>query len=176
MATAAVDAIKVPDGFGRLGIVVFEETATIATIKDSSKAPRRVLKRLYVANVDYKKIARLSALDVKRAGQVVDLGQVDVADIVGAIVVANLSASPVDAFNLDSLSRLNAADGRDCRPKVKINSQRRGMLDIIAYEWTSPFFHEIMAYYLDATGCVDMAVQKLASQWTQSGRCESCQA
>lgn len=43
-----------------------------------------------------------------------DLAKVNRPQIFGAVVVANLAAGPVDAFNLDSFSRLDGANCRDC--------------------------------------------------------------
>lgn len=43
-------------------------------------------------------------LDLKGSAEVVDLGQVDVLDVVCIIGVLDLAASPVDAFDLDYLA------------------------------------------------------------------------
>ena len=40
-----------------------------------------------VENVDHHQIARLGTLDAERPAQIVHLGQVDVTDVVGAVVV-----------------------------------------------------------------------------------------
>ncbi len=128
VAAGTVYAVKVPNGLGRLGVVLLEETTTVVAIKDTSEAPGRVIKRLHIGNVDNKKIARLSALDIKGPGQVVDFGQVDIANVVGTVVVANLPASPVNTFNLDRLAGLNAADSGDCRANGKGYSQWQNML------------------------------------------------
>jgi hypothetical protein len=52
------------------------------------QAPRVFLVRLDIHYLDEQDIARLSGLDLERARQVVDFGQVDIFHIVGAIIVA----------------------------------------------------------------------------------------
>ena len=42
-----------------------------------------------------------------------DLGQVDILDIVGGVVVLDLSASPVEAFDFNSLAVLDCSIERD---------------------------------------------------------------
>ena len=68
-----------------------------------------ILERLDVLNLDEEDVAWLGGLDLKWAGKVVDLGQIDILNIVGTIIVANLSACPVDAFDLDDLAVLDSA-------------------------------------------------------------------
>lgn len=81
--------------------------------KDTSETPGRVLKRLHVLDVHNKDIARLGGLDLKGSGQVVDLGQVDIADVVCRVVVLNLTTGPVDTLDLDRLTVLDGACGGD---------------------------------------------------------------
>lgn len=106
----AVDTVKVPDGLGRLGIVLVEEAAAILLVEDTREAPWLMVKRLDVSDVDNEHVTWLGASDVEGTGEVVDLGEVHVQDIISAIVVADLSACPVDTFDLDRLARLNGGD------------------------------------------------------------------
>lgn len=108
----AVDAVKVPDGLGGLRVVVLEEAAAVGLGEDAREAPGGVVKGLDVGDVDDEQVAGLGALDVKGASQVVDLGQVDVAHVVGAVVVADLPAGPVEAFDLDGFAGLDGAEDR----------------------------------------------------------------
>jgi hypothetical protein len=50
--------------------------------EDTSETPGRVLKRLHVLDVHNKDITRLGGLNLEGSGQVMDLGEVDVADVV----------------------------------------------------------------------------------------------
>ncbi len=59
-------------------------------------------------------VARLSRLDLKGTGQVVDPRKINVSNVVGAVVVANLPAGPVDALDLDDLVVLDGAAEGDC--------------------------------------------------------------
>lgn len=54
-----------------------------------------MVKWLDVSDVDDEEIAWLGAFNVKWTGQVVDFGEVDVANIVGAVIVSDLTARPV---------------------------------------------------------------------------------
>ena len=48
-----------------------------------------------IEDVDDEAVSRLGALDGHRPGEVVDLREVDVHDVVAAVVVADLGPSPV---------------------------------------------------------------------------------
>ena len=48
-----------------------------------------------IEDVDHKAVSRLCALDGYGSGEVVDLREVDVHDVVAAVVVADLGPSPV---------------------------------------------------------------------------------
>lgn len=93
----------------RLGVYLIQEAASIALGEDSRKAPWLFLQRLHVLDVNYKHVSRLCRLNVKGPGQVVDFGQVDIANIVGGVIVFDLATSPVDAFNLDGFAVLDGA-------------------------------------------------------------------
>lgn len=77
------------------------------------EAPRLLLERLYILDLDYQDIAGLRSLDLKRPAQVMDLGEIHVLHIVRTIIVTNLPASPVDALDLDDLSVFDGAIERD---------------------------------------------------------------
>lgn len=68
VSTSAVYAIKVPDSFGSLWVVLVEKAATIFLVKDSSESPWRVLERLDIRNVYNQEIARFSTFDFERTG------------------------------------------------------------------------------------------------------------
>ena len=81
-------------------------------MKDTGEPPRVVLKWLYVLDLYEKDISRLGGFDLERPREIVDLSQVDIHDIVRTIVVLDLSARPVQAFNFDSLSILDGSAER----------------------------------------------------------------
>jgi hypothetical protein len=60
-------------------------------------------------------VARLCGLDLERTSQVVDLGEIDVSNIVGTVIVSDLAASPVDAFYLHRLAVLDGSGEWHCK-------------------------------------------------------------
>jgi hypothetical protein len=80
----------------------------------TSETPRRILKRLHVLNFNDKHITRLGSLNLKGSSEVVDLGQVYVADVVCRIIVLDLAASPVDTLDLYCLAVLDRSRERNC--------------------------------------------------------------
>jgi hypothetical protein len=85
----------------RLRINLIQKPPTIRLPKNPRKPPRRLLQRLHILNLHNQHVPRLRGLDVERAGQVVDFREVDIPHVVGRVVVADLSAGPVDAFDFD---------------------------------------------------------------------------
>lgn len=111
VAGGAEDAFEVPDGLGGVRVEVAEEAAAVVLVEDAGEAPRLVLERLHVLDLDDEHVTGLGGFDFQWAGQVMDSGQVDVFHVVGAVVITNLAASPVDALNLDNLAILDRAAG-----------------------------------------------------------------
>jgi len=69
-------------------------THPISPIEYPREPPRPVLKRLNIHDLYEQQIARHGALNLKGPREVMNLGQVDVLDIVGAVIVLDLAASP----------------------------------------------------------------------------------
>jgi hypothetical protein len=97
----------------RIWIDFIQETAPVLLIENSRKAIRLVLKWLYVLDVEFEDISRLGTFDLKGTGEVVDLCQVHVLHIIGAIVVANLSSCPVHALDLNAFAVFDLSSERD---------------------------------------------------------------
>ena len=66
-----------------------------------------------IQNVDNKTVSRLCTLNSNWTGQIVDFGKVDVLDVVAVVVVADLSARSVDAFNTEDLARFDGYEWWD---------------------------------------------------------------
>ena len=81
-----------PDARG--GIYFVYETAAVPAIEHSGEAPGLRLEGLNVHDLDQQQVAGLGTLDFEGPGEVVHLREVDVADVVGGIVVADLTAGP----------------------------------------------------------------------------------
>lgn len=83
-------------------------------MENPGESPRLILKGLDILDLNDQNIARLGSLDFEWPAQIVDLGQINVLHIIRAIVVANLSTGPVDAFDLYNLPVLDCAVEGNC--------------------------------------------------------------
>lgn len=90
--------------FGGLWVLFVQEPTTVLLIEHGGEAPWALLKRLHVLDLDNEDVTGLCALDLERAGEVVHARQVTVLDVVGTVVVLDLSAGPVYALDLDGLT------------------------------------------------------------------------
>lgn len=102
----------------RFGVEIIEKAAAVFACKDAGEAPWVVLQRLDVLDLDDQDVAGFCALDLKRAGEIVDACQIDILDIVGGVVVPNLTTRPVYAFDLYDLAFLDLATEGDCEHLV----------------------------------------------------------
>jgi hypothetical protein len=93
----------------RFRVQFVQETTTVFLRKYTRETPGLVLHWLHVLDLHEKDITRLCTLDLKRTGEVVDLGQVYITDVVCGVVVPDLAACPVDTFDLDHLSVFDGA-------------------------------------------------------------------
>ena len=128
MARGAVDAFEIPDRFcsayhelvdgrhsmmrerfSRLRIDLIQESTTIFFCEDTSKPPWLVFERLNILNIDDQDITRFRRLDLEWTRQIMHTSEIDVANVVCTVVIANLSSGPVYAFDLDSLVILDRA-------------------------------------------------------------------
>ena len=90
-----VEALDVPDRLLRQREMVGQEAAAVLLGEEAVKAPQALLQRTDVEQIDHQEIAGLGALDADRAGQEVHDRQIDVAHVVGGIVVLDEAAGPV---------------------------------------------------------------------------------
>jgi hypothetical protein len=98
----------------RLRIDLIQKPSSIVLGEDSREAPGLLIERLHILNLQHQNITRLRCLDIERSGQVVDLGEVDIAHVISAVVVADLPTCPIYAFDFDDFIVLDGADGGDC--------------------------------------------------------------
>lgn len=92
----------------RLGVDFVQKATSILLCEDASEAPRLFLQRLNVLDLDDENIAWLRGFNVEWTGQVMNLRKIDITHIICRVVVANLTTSPVNAFDLHYFVRLNA--------------------------------------------------------------------
>ena len=75
--------------------MVGQEAAAILLGEEAVEAPLRFFHRTRIENIDHEQIARLRALDADRAGEEMHDRQIDVAHVVGRVVVLDEAAGPV---------------------------------------------------------------------------------
>src|SRR5215469_18659312 len=106
MARTRIDTVVVPAGLVRLRIVVDEETAAVFLGEDAGESPWGIGQISDVEQVNDQEVAGLSTFDAERTAQIVHLGQVDITNIVCAIVVSDLPAGPVETLDAKFSARL----------------------------------------------------------------------
>jgi len=100
-------------GDQRLRIYLIQKPATVLLIKHTREPPRLLFERLHILDLNEEYVTRLGRFDLKRAGEVMHPGEIDGLHVVGAVVVADLAARPVQAFDLDDLAVLDGAGKGD---------------------------------------------------------------
>jgi hypothetical protein len=113
-------AVEVPDRLVGVRIVVGEEPAGVGLGEDAGIAPalpggrpRLLGDRAQVEDVDHQQVARFGALDLDGPAEHVGMGQVDVADVVGRVVVAELGVGPLPALDPELTAGLNEGGAWD---------------------------------------------------------------
>lgn len=82
-------------------------------MEDTGEPPRLVFEGLNVLDFDQEHIAGLRGFDVERAGQIMDLGEINVLDVIGRVIVLDLTAGPIETFNFDDLIVCDLSGGWD---------------------------------------------------------------
>jgi hypothetical protein len=113
LPSRAINSFKVPNSLCCLWIKIVQEATSIPFIKYTRKSPWPLLKWLYIQNLHNQQITWLRALDIKGTSQVMDFGQVNIDNVVCAIIVADLAARPVHAFDFRGGVERDRGDGRD---------------------------------------------------------------
>ena len=103
----------VRSGAVRLRVDLVEKTASVVLVEDTCETPRMILEWLDVLDLHQKNVPWLGALDFEGSGEVVNLSQIHILDVVGTIVVPNLPSCPVETFNLDNFSIFDGSTERD---------------------------------------------------------------
>ena len=80
--------------------------------------------RAYLEQVDHKEVARLGTLHRERAAEHVDTLEPDVPDIVGRVVVADLTVGPIEALDANHVSGRDLRDRRDIRVPAVVPRER----------------------------------------------------
>jgi len=85
-----------------------------------------VLKGLHILDIHYQHITGLCCLDIEGSCKVVHASEVDVLDVVRGVVVFDLAAGPVYAFNLDGFVVFDCCAGGDCWERVCVSGRVMG--------------------------------------------------
>ena len=115
MARRGVEALDVPDRLLRQREMLGQEAAAVLLGEEAVEAPQAFLLRPDVEQVDHQEIAGLRALHADRAGQEVHDRQVDVAHVVGRIVVLDEAAGPVVGLDDEVVARIDPRHDRNVR-------------------------------------------------------------
>ncbi len=113
VARRRVEALDVPDRFLRQREMIGQEAAAVLLGEEAVEAPEALLQRTDVEQVDHQQIAGLGALDADRAGQEVHDRQIDVAHVIGGIVVLDEAAGPVIGLDDEIVARIDPRNHRD---------------------------------------------------------------
>lgn len=70
-------------------------------MENTRKPPRLIFKGLHILDFDAEYIARFGALDFEGSREIMHFGEINIQHVVGGVVVADLSACPVEAFDFD---------------------------------------------------------------------------
>lgn len=69
-----------------------------------------MLQWLHVLDVHHEDISWLGLNNVERSREIVNPGEVDISHVIGRVIIADLSPSPVYTFDLDCLAVLNISN------------------------------------------------------------------
>ncbi len=113
MPRGGEDAVEIPHRLGGLVEVVGQEAAELLLAEDAGIAPPLVVEHADVENIDDDDVAGLGTRHPDRPRQVVARREVDVADVVGAVVVVDLATGPVEALHTEGFAGLHFRDHRN---------------------------------------------------------------
>lgn len=113
VARRGVEALDVPDRLLRQREMIGQEAAAVLLGEEAVEAPQALLERTDVEQVDDEEVAGLGALDADRSGEEVHDRQVDVAHVVGRIVVLDEAAGPVIGLDDEIVAGIDPGHDRD---------------------------------------------------------------
>ena len=104
MSVARCEGIGLDHGDLRVRVDLIKKASPVVLVEYARKAPRLLLEWLHILDLHHEDISRFRAFHLKWAGQVVNLGEVDILHIVRAVIVADLPSCPIDTLHLEDLS------------------------------------------------------------------------
>src|ERR1700682_455401 len=116
-----VHALKIPDRLLRQREMIGQEPAAVLLGEEAVEAPQAFLHRADVEQIDHQQVAGLRALAADRAGQEVHDRQIDVAHVVGGVVVLDEAAGPVIGLDDEIVARADPRHHRDVGMPAVVN-------------------------------------------------------
>src|SRR6185312_1660208 len=110
VAGARIDAVEIPARLARLREMIDQEAAAILAREDAGEAPGGSRQISQIEEIDDEQVAGLGAFDAEGSGEIMHFGEIDIAHIVGAVVILDLAAGPVEAFDAELVARLEHLD------------------------------------------------------------------
>src|ERR1700710_1289540 len=151
MARGRVQTLEVPNRLGRIGEIVAKKTSAVALREYAGKPYRR--NRFDIEQIDNQQIARLRPFDMERTGQRVRTGKVNVAHVVGAVIVLDLRIEKIERLDDDFFTGFNRRQKRNIRvPAVMAEfgllGKRYAWFDGEMLHLLSPWYHIAIALRL----------------------------
>lgn len=79
----------------RSRVNLIQKTSAVVPVEDAGEPPRPIFEGLDVHDLDEEQVARLRTLHLEGPAEIVYSFQVDVEDVVGRVIVTDLTAGPV---------------------------------------------------------------------------------
>src|SRR5579875_2720943 len=121
MARAGKHPFDIPDRFLCLGKMLGEKATAIFLREKPVESPAVMRKDADIENIDDEQVARLGSLDTDRTAQKVHDREIDIADILGRIVVLDETAGPIITLNNKIRSRFDSCHHRNIRMPAVMN-------------------------------------------------------
>jgi hypothetical protein len=93
--------------------MIGQKAAAVLLGEEAVETPQAFLHRTDVEQIDHQQITRLGALDADRTGEKMHDRQVDVAHVVGGVVVLDEAAGPVIGLDNEVITRIDPRHHRD---------------------------------------------------------------
>ena len=139
VARGGIKPLDVPDRFLRQRKMIGQEAAAVLLGEEAVKAPQAFLQRTDVEQIHHQQIAGLGALDADRPRQKVHDRQIDVAHVVGGIVVLDEAAGPVIGLDDEIVAGIDPGHDRDIRMPAVVDHvvviDRCGEVDLDQRLW-----------------------------------------
>src|SRR5258707_709719 len=151
MARGRVQTLEVPNRLGRIGEIVAKKTSTVA-LREYARKPYRS-DRFDIEQIDNQQVARLRPFDMERTGQRVRTGKVDVAHVVGAVIVLDLRIEKIERLDDDFFTGLNCRQKRNIRvpavmPESGLLGKRHARFNGEMLHLLSPWYNVAIALRL----------------------------